>query len=397
MTDLTSGNAAPAQEHFSQAVQAAPNHPDANWGLGIIELMRQANTTALALAASNQLPFRNTSMLPLSSAPLPPVAGHQFNDATRLCSLIDTGFPETDVDELTGSEIHQTLTDAITGLEHAIAHFDTALANAGSGFSFDILRDWNDAAAGTISISHADALAITAALKYIDGLLNFAAAYDFSQFSLQKDEFGDFQLVGAGAGTDPVDANDDTYYDLREIATANGWPAAAGLKRPDGAARLAMLVQQWREAFNYLLEAGDMYAAGNELVGHWAFDLTQADADNFRADWNSYIRSYTQQFADAMGSGTVLTLSAALLADQPGFELDYPTNFSLPINLNAFFTHLPADLRDVPVHMELTEDPWLGTTYALPQLVAQGFTDTTMLGAFPGGLSQANYEWFFLP
>jgi hypothetical protein len=399
--DLVNGTATAARENFSQAVQSEPDNPDANWGLGIIELMRQANTTALALAASNELPFRNASMLAVSAAPLPPVAGHRFSDATRLCSFIDTGFPETDVDDMTGNEVYQVIADAIAGVERALAYFDTALANADSGFSFEIPSDWNDPAAGTITISRADALTITAAVKYIDGLLNLAAAYDFSQFSLEKDEYGDFQLVGAGASADPIDANSDSFYDLGEIATANGWPDAAGLKRADGGARLTMLVQQWRGAFNYLVEAGDLYAAGDELAGHWAFDphseLTPDDVNDLRADWSGYIRSYTQQFADAMTSGTVLTLSAALLADQPGFEEDYPENFSLPLNLNAFFTHLPDDLRDVPVRMELTEDPWLGTTYAFPPLVTDGFTDATMLGAFTGGLSQANYEWFFLP
>lgn len=393
--DLAACNATLARQHFTDAVEAAPTNVDANWGLGMIELMRQANTTAVALAASNQPPFRNASMFVVASVPLPPIAGREFNAATRLCSFTDTTFPALDMDEQTGAELYQLIVSAIGGLERALGYFDTALAGADSSFTFDIPSDWNDAAAGTITISRADALTITAAVKYVDGLLNLAAAYDFSQWDLVKDEWGYFSFAGPANYSEPIDGNGDSLYTLSEMATASGWPAAAGLKRADGNARLAMLVKQWREAFSYIVQAGDLYTASDELVGHWAFDLTQEDVDTFTSDWTSYLRGYTEKCAQAFTNGTVLTIVPALETDQPDFAASFPDGFSMPLNLNAFFTHMPDDLRDMPLRYELEwYDDYSGkSTFRLPALVTDAFTDPTMLGAFPGGLSQVNYDF----
>ncbi len=390
-SSLISGDGSSAWNSFQQAINLAPTNPDANVGLAFIDLMRIGNDIVTFLSEANELIFRNVSYLPVSAVVDTALSNETLFNFGRFVAQSDNN--DLKIEEKTYQEIREKIIFIVNSLNSILNRLDKALTSTSSlpGWRFSIPKDWNDPSAGTISISRGDLLLFSASLEFILGFLNFSIAYVPGEIGIRKNEFGDVEITGLGEPTEVEDINEDGYIDLNEIISASGFPNGFGMLADDGATRLEDMVRAWRNAFNDVKEGFDSYIQGNELVGHWAFDMTGEDFNDFVNDWDSYIKAYLEDLIQAFENGATLSVRPEVLSDFPELEDDPGTDFSLSVNFAEFFTNLPSDLRNFPIRFIMDVDGSL----RLPVNVEDAFPDTEVLGLFPGGLSQENFEKLF--
>lgn len=390
MEDLLAGDGSAAVASFEEVLATDPDNPEANFGMAYVDLMREANSIVSFLSAENEALFRNVASIPLTAIPLPEIHGESIMD---LGNFLGTGkAASVAVDEMGYEELRQEIVKIIGVLDAIVANLDQAANNAPDNWAFSIPEDWDDPLAGSITIGKPDLQILVGTLEFLLGTMHFAVAYTAPSFGLANDEWGDIILTGIGAETDLVDLNGDGFIDLGEIAIAGGIPEGNGVLAFDGRLHLNQTADYYHQAIQNVVDALDLYVAHNSLVGHWAFDLDQADADLFASDWNSHVRAYAQDFADAFVGPTTLVIRPELLEEFPELADDPGAEWSIRLDFGAFITNLPDDLRDFPLRIEIDEfgELWV------PVEVGNAFPDTTLLGLFPDGLSQENYDKYFM-
>ena len=387
---LLVGDGATAETQFNAAAAKNATHRQANFGLGLVDLFDVANDVLVTLAATNDAPFRNVTSLGLGPVPVPAVGGEPLAPAFRGGSVLDTDFGDVQVDSMTGQELRQLLLSALGGLDSAITRMDTALDGADDTFTFTLPRDWNNAQSGTITLSRADMRALLAGLELAAAQLHLIAAFDMTALGLANNA-GELSWTGFGPTADPVDANTDGFIDVGEQAVAGGFPTGLGVRASDGQLHLTRFADYMHGAANDLIDAGDRYASSTELDNHWGFELDAGEIADFKSDWTASSRDGLLIFAETFGSGGTTLTQARLAQLDADLGNQVPPGFSLRVSLRGFFTGLPADLRAVPVRF--VDD--FGQL-SLPLDVDEAFTDNTLLGMFPDGLSQEDYELLFL-
>jgi len=391
---LQDGNGALAATGFEQALAADPNNADANFGVAFVELMREANSLVQFLSAQNDAVFRNVTMLavqPLLS-PVPEQQG--MLNLNRFMSQDDNG---VEVDDMSLEEIRLEVVRLVDALESIGSYMDRVIKYGGDEWSFTVPEDWNDPDAGDITIWCRDVQVLAAALKFTIGILHFSAAYSGGSLGLAEDEWGYIEITGlTGEPVDPVDTNEDCFIDFAEIADAAALPADALVLAVDGREHLSAFVASWHRSFELLRDAINSYVAADALVGHWAFDMTREDSDSFVEKWNSYGSDYLNDLIGTWTSnGATLRVRAGLLDENPNLEDNPGLDFEVEASFAAFFSNLPDDFRGFPVRFICVEDEWGDIQYELPSQVNQAFTDDTLLGLFPDGLTQEQYDTIF--
>ena len=389
---LLNGNGDAAKASFSEALGRDSNHPGANFGMAFIELMSVANDLVEFLSAQNDPLFRNVSWYFAAPAMDFPIAQDTFLDLDRVIGGIEDDYNEIEIDDNTFEALRQKVISLLDPMETIGFYLDKTIAatNGNDAWTFTVPEDWNDPPAGFVNIWRGDVIALSAALNALQGGMHFAVAYSPGPLGFTTDEFGALEITGLNPKEGPpVDTNGDNYIDLGEIADHEGFPSGFGVFASDGSGHLGEAVVYWRVAFTRARDAVDSYIAVDAPLTHWAFEeLTSDEYAEYKADWLAYGRAYANDLIEAFTNGKTFIVRSQLLEDYPELVDDPGIDFTIRINFAEFFTSLPADMRDFPIRLELTE--W--DELVLPALATDGFTDNTLLGLFPDGIPQKYYE-----
>lgn len=390
-TALLAGNGDSAKANFLQALAQEPNNPDANFGMFIVELMSMANDLVEFMSAQNDPYFRNVSWYAFG-----PVFDNTFEQGgmMEMERLLGGSFDDdVIVDDLTLAEIQGHINSMLGVMNQLSYYLENVVQNTASNpdWSFTFLKDWNDPAAGTVTIIRGDVMALNSALNFIMGIMHLSVAYSPSNLAIHKDEWGDITITGANieAPASYVDTNLSGYIELGEIADQCGCPAGLGVMNPDGPSHMAILVSNWHESFVYARDALDQYTAMADPLNHWVFEGSDPDEyDNLKTDWLAYGRDYANDLIGTFTQTTALSFHPAHLADDPDISDGLGDSFTINVNFVNFFNNMPNDLRNFPVRF--VDDGWGGLES--PAIVSEAFTDVTVLGLFPGGLPQELYD-----
>jgi len=257
-------------------------------------------------------------------------------------------------------------------------------------------EDWNYPSVGPIRITKPDVLTLSALLDAAVGILHFSIAYSGDSLGItQSPETGDIEVTGIdGEFIYPEDLNEDGLIDMQEAFAGQPLPEGVAVLNSDGRMRLTSFTTYMHRALSKAVDATELYIEQDSLVGHWAYDMSPDEFDEFQQDWDSYGRDYAADLVALWLTGTTLTVRPQLLEAYPDLA-DYPgADFTLEMNFAAFFANFPTDLRDFPIRFGY--DAWEGgADYYLPASVNDAFSDLTVLGLFPDGLTQEQYEVIF--
>jgi hypothetical protein len=387
--DLLAGDGDSAKSNFSQALAESPNNPDANFGMFVVELMSVANDLVDFLSVQNEPYFRNVSWFAYGPIFGSTVQQGGMMEMERVLGSTD----DVIVDDITIAEIQAHINTMLGQMNQLSNYLEKTVEQTASNpnWSFVILKDWNDPLAGTITIIRGDVMALNAALNFLMGIMHLSVAYSPANLGVHQDEYGDIEVTGADINEPAsyIDTNTNGYIDLGEIADQCGYPSGFGVKNPDGASHLAILVSCWNESFTYARDALDQYSALADPLNHWVFEDTDpTDFNDMKSDWLAYGRDYANDLVSAFNQTTTLSFYPAYLADHPEASGDLGDDFTVRVNFVNFFNNMPNDLRNFP--MRFIDDGWGGIE--LPGDVNQAFSDVTVLGLFPDGLPQALFE-----
>jgi hypothetical protein len=391
-TALQDGDGSTAASKYQSALALNPSNAEANFGMAFVELMQMANDLVKFLSSDNEDIFRNVDVFMVSKVTS---ELSSIDNLAGINRLLNFEYDEdVVVQDLTAEQIRQEIVSLLGSLGTVDAYLvKTISATAGNEtWKFTIPEDWNDPEAGTITIWRGDVLVLASGLDLLMAFMNLSIAYSPGPLGIHQNADGEMEITGlTGDPVDPpVDLNADTYIDLGEIADAQKLPDGFGVLATDGTARLNQALSLFRSAFTYGRDAVNSYIAADAIVGHWAFDeMTQADYDAFKTDWQTYGDDYAEDLIKAFSSsGVTLTIRPGVKEDDPDLVNELGEDFTVKVNFAAFIGNLPNDLRDFPIRYKL--DAW--DELYFPDDVSEALTDTTLLGLFPDGLTQDLYE-----
>ncbi|MFH1514529.1 MAG: hypothetical protein ABIG42_03625 [bacterium] len=390
-TALNAGDGTTAKTNFQAALAQSGNNPDANFGMAFVELMGSANDILLFLSAQNDPYFRNVGWFFVD--PLMKNTG-QYSELLDLSRLLSYT-PDYDVEDISLEAVRLKIVEVLGKLEIIDGYLEKAISatNIDDSWQFTVLKDWNEPTAGQVQISHTDLIALSSVLKFALATGYLSVAYSPGQLTIHQNEWGELEILGFDLQTEEfTDTNQDSFVDLHEIATQAGISADFGVHAPNGSSHLNKSVNYFRNSITYFRDAVDGYLSTDAPLTHWAFDsdITE-DYNEFKADWNSYTRAYVGDIINAFTDGATFGIRPGLLEDSPDLADDPGADFSIRLNLNDFIKNLPQDARNFPVRF--VADGFGGLE--LPALVNDAFPDTTILGLFPDGLTQEQYDMMY--
>jgi hypothetical protein len=391
-TAMLGGDGVTAKSNFQTVLEHAPDNPAANFGMAFVELMATANDMVAFLSVQNDPAFRNVGWFALN--PLMKSTGKysELLDLSRMLAWEDDYI----IEDIPLEDVRLEIVAMIQSLEIIEAYLDIAIRSTrgDDSWEFTILKDWNDPSAGSITITRGDIMALSAALGFALGSMHLTVAYTPGPLTIHQNQYGEIELVG-GFTTSPdefIDTSLDGFIDLWEIAVQCDAPAGFGVHATDGQTHLNKTAFCIEGSLTRLRDAIDSYLSVDAPLNHWAFEEVLADEYNeFKENWFEYIRDYVEDMMHAFANGATFAIRPGLLEDNPDLADDPGADFSIKVNFNAFITHLPQDMRNFPIR--LTSGLW--DQLEMPVAVGDAFPDLTVLGLFPDGLTQAQYDMFF--
>lgn len=391
-TAMMNGDGVSAKSNFNKVLEQAPDNPIANFCMAFVELMASANDLVAFLSVQNDPVFRNVGWFALN--PLMKSTG-KYSELFDLSRMLAWESDYT-IEDISLEDVRLEIAAIIQSLEIIDGYLDKAIdsTHGDDSWEFVILKDWNEPSAGSIIIARGDIIALSAALNFAMGSMHFSVAYTPGPLTIHQNEYDEIELLG-GFTTSPdefIDTSLDGFIDLWEIAAQIDAPSGFGVHASNGQTHLDKTASCFRESFTRFRDAIDSYLNIDAPLNHWAFEEVLVDEYNeFHANWNSYYRDYVNDIINAFTNGATFAIRPGMLEDNPDLADDPGADFSIKLNFNAFIKHQPQDMRNFPIRFELDQYYML----ELPDAVGDAFTDLTVLGLFPDGLTQEQYDMFF--
>ncbi|GEM_PF-1973639 len=391
---LLLGDGITARAKYEQVQQLAPDNPTAGFGLAFIAIMHEANDVVDFLSEYNDPLFRNVALVPVENLLAPVTRGRLWDSLSRV--TLPRSASEIQLRDLTYAEIRAEIIAVIDVLTEITDQLDLALESMPDDWSLEVPEDWNSPLAGTITFTKPDALTLSALLDAAVGVLHFSIAYSGGSLGISETtDLRYIEITGLdGEFVDPHDLNEDGLIDMQEIFGGPPLPASAGVLNSDGRMRLTSFTTYTHRALTKAVDATELYLDQRALIEHWAYSMSPGELDEFEQDWDAYGRDYAADLLALWSTGTTLTVRPAALAAWPDLADDPGEDFSIAVNCAEFFAGLPADLRDFPIRFGY-EGSGGELDCFLPEAVDDAFSDPTVLGLFPDGLTQEQYEIIF--